>query len=188
MPPTDAWWNVVDPALLSRLDELLCADRLIAAVVLLRREGPQQPPPGLYAAQDLLIERRAELDRQGLLPPPSPPPTTAQLIERMEAAAAPVAAVEAFWDGDTQGWYVVLVAVLRRPGRLHDRFDDVLLTVLRHGSDIRLFTGAVPPWPEAQQAIEQGRAVARHAGVPFHFASPEKPDDDLPRWWDLQLG
>ncbi|GGN99270.1 hypothetical protein GCM10010112_92930 [Actinoplanes lobatus] len=180
------WWKTIDPGLLERLDELLCKGRLIPAVKLLRDEGGQQPQPGLYEAQDLLIERRAELDRQGLLPP-TPPPTTAQLIEKVEAATAPVLAVEAFWDGDTEGWFVVLVAIVRRPGGRHDCFDEVLLTVLQFGGDLRLFTGQVPPWPEAQQAIEQGRAVAQHVGVPFHFASPEEPNDDLPRWWDSQL-
>jgi hypothetical protein len=186
MHPADAWWNAIDPRLLEQLDKLLCTNRLIPAIALLRREGGQQPPPDLYETQDLLIERRAELDRQGLLEPVPPPPATAQLIEKAEAVTARILAIEAFWDGDTQGWFVVLVAIVRRPGAYHDRFDEVPLTVLRHGGDIRLFTGQVPPWPEAQQAIEQGQAVAQHLGVPFHFASPEKPDDELPRWWETQ--
>ncbi|MFF5229434.1 hypothetical protein [Dactylosporangium sp. NPDC000521] len=187
MDHADAWWSTTDPRLLERIDALLCTNRLIQAVVLLREEGPQQPPPGLFEAQDLLIERRAELDRQGLLEPPPPPLTTAQLIEKAEAVTAPIVAVEAFWDGDTQGWFVVLVAIVRRPGRHHHRFDEVRLTVLQHGGDTRLFNGQVPPWPESQQATEQGRAVAQHVSVPFHFASPAEPNDDLPRWWDTQL-
>jgi hypothetical protein len=85
------------------------------------------------------------------------------------------------WDGDTQGWCVV-----DRPGRYHSRFDEEWLTTLRHGGDIRVFNGQVPPWPEAHQAAEQGRAVAQHAGVPFHFTNPDEPDIDLPRWWDTQ--
>ena len=186
MLATNAWWNAIDAQLLKQIDDLLCARRLFQAVVLLRQEGGLQPPPGLCEAQDLLIERRAELGRQGLLEPEPPPPTTAQLIDKADAIAAPILAVEAFWDGDTQGWFVVLVAIVSRPGRHHDRFDEVPLTALRHGGDIGLFTGQVPPWPEAQQAIEQGQAVARHVGVPFHFTNPEAPDVDLPRWWDTQ--
>lgn len=58
--------------------------------------------------------------------------------------------------------------------------------MLRHGGDIRLFNGHVPPWTEAQQATEQGQAVAQHVGVPFHFTSPTTPDVHLPRWWDTQ--
>ncbi|GGR87902.1 hypothetical protein GCM10010169_35190 [Micromonospora fulviviridis] len=182
----DAWWNALSPQLRDRIDGLLCARRLIAAVVLLRREGGLQPTPGLYQAQDLLIERRAELDGRGLVEPEPTPATTAQLIEKAAAITAPVVAVEALWDGDTQGWCVDLVAIVRRPGRHHDRFDEVPLTVLRQGGDIRLFNGHVPPWPEARQATEQGQAVAQHVGVPFHFTSPEAPDVELQRWWDAQ--
>ncbi|MGC5287718.1 hypothetical protein [Micromonospora sp. DT231] len=180
----DGWWDAVEPRLLTQIDEALCTDRLIQAILLLRGEGGPQPRPGLYEAQDLLVGRRAELDRQGLLPPEPPPPTTTQLIAKVDAIAAPILAVEACWDGDSRGWCVDLVAIVSRPGRDHDHVDEVRLATLREGSDIRLFNGQVPPWPEAQQAIEHGQAIARHAGVPFHFASPETPDVDLPRWWD----
>ncbi|MEU5726346.1 hypothetical protein [Micromonospora sp. NPDC047738] len=181
-----AWWDALSPQVRDRIDEFLCARRLIAAVVLLRREGGLEPPPDLCQAQDLLIERRAELDRRGLVEAEPVPPTTAKLIEKAAAITAPVVAVEALWDGDTHGWSVDLVAIVRRPGRHHDRFDEVPLTVLRHSGDIRLFNDQVPPWPEARQATEQGQAVAQHVGVPFHFASPEAPGIDLARWWDTQ--
>lgn len=180
----DTWWTALSPLLQDRIDELLCARRLTAAVVLLCDEGGLQPPPGLYQAQDLLLARQAELDRRRLIEPEPQPPVTAQLIEMAAAITAPVVAVEASWDGDTQGWYVQLVAIVRRSGPHHDRFDEVLLSAVRHGGDIRLFNGQVPPWPEARRAAEQGQAIAKHFGVPFHFSSPEAPDVDLPRWWD----
>lgn len=130
------------------------------------------------------MERRRELDSQGLVTPEPPQPTTAQLIELAAAITAPAAAVEAVWDGDTQGWFVDLVVIVQRVGRHHDQYDEVSLTRLRHGGDSRLFNGEVPPWPEALQATEQGRAIAQKLGVPFHFTSPTAPDVDLPRWWD----
>ena len=151
-----------------------------------RSLADQEEKPGLYEAQDLLTERSAELERRGLVESEPPPPTTAQLIERAAAITAPVVAVEALWDGDSRGWCVDLVAIVRRPSRHHERFDEVPLNVLRHGGDIRLFNGQVPPWPEAQQATEQGQTVAQHFGVPFHFTGPATPDVDLPRWWDTQ--
>lgn len=169
-----------------RLDELLCDRKLMFAIALLHHEGGLEPRPGLYDLQDLLIARRDELDRQGLVQPEPPPPTTAQLIEAAAAIDGPVVAVEALWDGDTQGWFVELAAIVRRPGRHHDRFDEVTLTRITRGGDIRLFTGKVPPWPESAEATEQGQAVAAHLGVPFHFTSPATPDIDLPRWWDTQ--
>ncbi|MEU1694850.1 hypothetical protein [Streptomyces hirsutus] len=53
---------------------------------------------------------------------------------------------------------------------------------IRHGSDLRVLNGQVPPWPEAQEARETGTALAEHVNVPFHFAGPHQPDDEAPRW------
>ncbi|MFG1868753.1 hypothetical protein [Micromonospora arborensis] len=186
VPYSEAWWAALDPQLQGRIDELLCVDRVITAVVLLRREGQLHPLPGLYEAQDMLMERRRELDSQGRVPPKPPPLTTAELIELAAAVTAPVVAVEAVWNGDTQGWFVDLVVIVQRVGQHHDEYDEVSLTGLSFGTDVRLFTGEVPPWPEAVRATEQGRAIAQHLGVPFHFTSPTAPDVDLSRWWDSQ--
>ncbi|MEV6344829.1 hypothetical protein [Actinoplanes sp. NPDC051851] len=161
---------------------------MLQGVRLMRLEGGLEPVPGLYQAQDLLVARRAELDEQGRLAPPAPPPTVAELIATAALVTDPLAAVEATWDGDTQGWFVRLQVIVRRPGRDHARFDETPLTTYRDGGDMRLFTGEVPPWPEAQRAAEQGQAVARHFGVPFHFSSPDEADDLTPRWWDAQPG
>ncbi len=179
-------WAALSQQLRDRLDELLRDRRMFPAVALLWQESDLEPRLGLHEAQDLLVARRDELDRQGLVRPGPPPPTTAELIERAAAIDGPVAAVEALWDGDTQGWFVDLVAVVRRPGRQHERFDEVSLTFIRRGGDIRLFNGTVPPWPEAVEATAQGQAVAAHLGVPFHFTSPDAPDVGLARWWDDQ--
>ena len=39
-------------------------------------------------------------------------------------------------------------------------------------------------WPEAEEANTVGQALAERFSLPFHFASPEEPDDTAPRWWD----
>jgi hypothetical protein len=182
----DVQWDSLDPQLRHRIDELLCARHLFPAIVLVWQEGGVEPPLGLFEAQDLLVQRRDELDRRGLVQPEPPPPTIAQLIEAVAAVAAPVVAIEALWDGDTQAWLVRLAAIVRRPGADHDHFDEVPLTLLRDGGDIRLFNNQVPPWPEMQRATEQGQTLAQHFGVPFHFTSPATPDVNLPRWWDTQ--
>ncbi|WP_328966292.1 hypothetical protein [Streptomyces sp. NBC_00239] len=36
--------------------------------------------------------------------------------------------------------------------------------------------------PVAVAAGRAGRALADHLSVPFHFASPDTPDDEAPRW------
>lgn len=127
-----------------------------------RRTRPAGPPRGTATAAD---DREADRDGGGR-----------HRTDRRRRSVL---------DGNTQGWFVVPVAIVRRPGS-HHHSDEVPLTVLQHGGDTRLFQGQVPPWPEAQQATEQGRAVAQHFGVPFHFASPAEPNDALPRCWDMQ--
>jgi hypothetical protein len=59
---------------------------------------------------------------------------------------------------------------------------EVELAMIRHGSDLRVLNGRVPPWPEAQEALTIGTALAGRFSVPFHFASPDEPDDEAPRW------
>ncbi|WP_405892294.1 hypothetical protein OG612_17400 [Streptomyces sp. NBC_01527] len=75
-----------------------------------------------------------------------------------------MAAVEAVWDGDTvHDWFVLLVAVLDRPtGEGH------LATVHRGPGGSSAGTAAA----------EAGRALADYLGVPFHFASPDIPDNE----------
>ncbi|MFF9915442.1 hypothetical protein [Streptomyces sp. NPDC013457] len=60
--------------------------------------------------------------------------------------------------------------------------------VIRHGGDIRFFDGTVPPWPEAEEARRAGQALAARLGVPFHSASPDRPDGGAPRWRGLRGG
>ncbi|MGW5640989.1 hypothetical protein [Streptomyces sp. NPDC003832] len=94
----------------------------------------------------------------------------------METLPGRTVAIEALWDGDTDGWCVDLIALTDDPATEHR------LAIIRHGSDMRLFNGTVPPWPEAQEAETVGRALAERFAVPFHFASPDQPDLDAPRW------
>lgn len=100
------------------------------------------------------------------------------LAAKVQALADPPAAIEAVWDGDTEGWFVLLLAVTSEPRA------EYPLAVVSHGTDIRLFNEQAPPWPESEEASTIGRALAQRFGVPFHFASPDEPDDLAPRWWD----
>jgi hypothetical protein len=38
-------------------------------------------------------------------------PTREDLLQRAAQCPAPPAAIEAYWDGDTSGWFVVLTLV-----------------------------------------------------------------------------
>jgi hypothetical protein len=180
----DAWWTSLSSQVRDQIDGQLRQRRLIHAVVLLRSDGGLDPRPSLYEAQDMMAERLAWLRAQGSVEPEAPPAEVPQLVETVTAITDPVVAVEALWDGDTQGWFVRLYAIVRRPSRHHSCFDEQPLAGFRHGGDLRLFRGEVPPWPEAAEALAKGEATARSIGVPFYFASPDAPDDGLPRWWD----
>jgi hypothetical protein len=100
-------------------------------------------------------------------------------ISKARALQPPPIAIEAFWDGDTRGWFVVLAAII--PGG--SSFTTIDLCVLSDGGDIRLFNGTVPPWPEARRAVALGNRVASVLEVPFFFAAPDHPELDSPRWW-----
>jgi hypothetical protein len=123
-----------------------------------------------------------------------PPPVTMEYLPQWHQLAAghleqlgdaPVVAIEALWDGDTTGWMVCLDAILKQPSHLHPQYTEKSLVILRgEGGDLRLFNGTAPPWPEARIASEIGHALAESRGVPFHFGSPEQPDDQAMRWWD----
>ncbi|WP_344444244.1 hypothetical protein [Kitasatospora nipponensis] len=64
-----------------------------------------------------------------------------------------------------------------------DPQSDHQLALIRHGGDIRWFSGTVSRWPEAREAEEVGRALADHLGV---FASHDRPNDEASRWRDHQ--
>ncbi|SNY44080.1 hypothetical protein [Paractinoplanes atraurantiacus] len=177
--------TTLTPELQARVDELLCERNVLGALVLLCRDAGLQPPPSIHETQDFLHARQRELDRLGRVQPEPPPPTTEQLIAEAAAIPAPIAAIEAYWDGDTQGWHVVLVAVVRRPSSRHPTFDEVRLTIVDGGGDIRLFNDQAPPWSDEQSATAQGQAIAAHFSVPFFFASPDLPVLDPPRWWSV---
>jgi hypothetical protein len=116
--------------------------------------------------------------------PPEPAdkaiPTEQDLVQKITRWKLRPSAFQALWDGDTQGWWLRLDVVHRVAGRHTDR----ALASLRFGGDFRLFSGEVPPWPEAEVGAKLGHALAGHYGVPFFFPSPEGPEDECPNWWE----
>lgn len=110
-------------------------------------------------------------------------------LEKAFQCPAPSEAIEALWDGDTDGWFVHLVVIHRADERGETRYHDFYLGALREeAGDLRIVNGQVPPWPEAERAKEVGRELAERLGVPFYFASPDHPEDECPRWWERDRG
>lgn len=100
------------------------------------------------------------------------------LVAKISGLSGKVACIEALWDGDTNGWFVRMSAIMLDGAAHREHF----LACVSKGGDIRLFNGQVPPWPEALHATDVGDQLAKHYGVEFYFPSPESPDDQQPSW------
>jgi hypothetical protein len=111
-------------------------------------------------------------------------PSREEILSKADDLSGAPVAFEAFWDGDSIGWFVTLSAVLRA----REGYTNHYLCGLRDGGDIRLFNGQVPPWPEARLAQEVGTELARRFGVPFYFPSPDHPEDQCPGWAERDQG
>jgi hypothetical protein len=166
-------WERLPTELQTHIDELLADDRKLGAIEAIMLNEPR---PELHECMELLVERCAELGEPWVRP--SAPLNLDALVEKIAALPHPPDAIEGLWDGDTDGWFVCLAVVTLRPKAEHS------LGFIRHGTDMRVFRGQVPPWPEAYEAATIGGALAERLGVPFHFTSPDSPGIDLPRWWD----
>ncbi|MGW9120484.1 hypothetical protein ACWGRV_28395 [Streptomyces sp. NPDC055663] len=157
-------WRTLPAAVRERVDELVLAGRNIQAVQAMRESGID-PRPELHECVEVFDGRQRELaDR---LPPPAPR-DVGTLAGAAGALPRDPVAVEAVWDGDTWGWIVVLTAVLAEP------WESVALAGFRIGA---AGTG---------EAARTGRELAARLGIPFRFASPDEPDEDAPRWWDVR--
>jgi hypothetical protein len=170
----NAIWDVLPAAVRAQVDELVRKDHRIHAIKVIR-DACAEPRPGIHECLDVVADRYATLG-QRLDRARTAPLDVASLTAKIHALPSRPAAIEAVWDGDTDGWFVELLATTAAPSASHH------LGFIRLGTDLRIFNGQVPPWPEAEEAATVGRALAEHFAVPFHFASPDTPDDQAPRW------
>ncbi|NRQ35496.1 hypothetical protein HII36_27235 [Nonomuraea sp. NN258] len=162
-------WNALPAGTRAQVDALIARERTLNALMVLRAADPPIP---LAPGQRLLAWRCAELGLH-FGPRPSPPLDPARLTDlaaRIADLDEPPVAVEAAWDGDTFGWMIHLSVITGDPETRH------ALATIRHGTDMRVFNGQVPPWPEAEEASRAGRELADRFGVPFRFDSPDEPD------------
>ncbi|MEV5680235.1 hypothetical protein AB0L68_31750 [Streptomyces sp. NPDC052164] len=158
------WWAYLEERTCREVDADVLRDRRMAAVKSVW-EALRPLGVGLHEAERVVHARYEALGDRVRRTPPDPLDLTS-LAARAAALPGRVAAVEALWDGDTvHDWFVLLVAVLDAPdGEGH-------LATVHHR----------PGAPPGGAAARAGRALADHLGVPFHFASPDTPDDHAPR-------
>ncbi|HEY1013593.1 MAG TPA: hypothetical protein VGE07_12860 [Herpetosiphonaceae bacterium] len=115
-------------------------------------------------------------------------PSFEDVLGLANALPAPPVAIEVEWDGDTAGWFVILIAVHPDPDRQPPYRSHDLAKMRGADGDLRLFNNQVPPWPEALHAKDIGRRLAACFGAEFYFPSPDYPEDDCPRWWEQAEG
>ncbi|MFG2843934.1 hypothetical protein ACGF12_12275 [Kitasatospora sp. NPDC048296] len=162
----DPIWQALSTDARRTVDEHLAASRPVHAIKAIRDASPD-PVPGLPARMDVITVRRVELGLDGR--GPTPPADSAGLVAMAGALPERVESIRAEWDGDTFGWCVGLRAVTA------GHSGGYVLATIRHGGDIRIFNGEVPPWPEEVEVESVGREVAARLGVPFHFAREGGP-------------
>ncbi|MEU0356438.1 hypothetical protein [Streptomyces cyaneofuscatus] len=100
------------------------------------------------------------------------------LAARAAGCPGRVVAIEALWDGDTvHDWFVQLMAITDDPVGERSLATIYWGTAVRYPGEERA-PGSLHP---AAAADRSGRALAARLSVPFHFASPETPDDEASR-------
>jgi hypothetical protein len=168
-------WETLSAQVHAQVDALVMKGHKLQAVKVIR-EALEEPRPGLYECVDIVVERFNDLGQRFTRSPTAPLDLDA-LMAKIQTLPHRPTAIEALWDGDSEGWMVYLLAITLEPRAEHH------LAIVQHGTDMRLFNGEVPPCSEAEEASTIGRALAQRFGVPFHFASPDAPDF-AQRWWD----
>jgi hypothetical protein len=174
--PEEAWHEI---------DACLLMGSRVAAMQMFR----ERTGVGLPAAMDAIADRLQYLRSHVPEHFPQPKNSVEDIILRFESISQSVAAVEALWDGDTFGWFLVLTALVEDSTAQERHYHEHQLAVLQGSTgDLRLFNNEVPPWPEAEIAQRVGEEIVTRFRVPFYFPSPNYPEDDCPRWWEREKG
>ncbi len=171
-------WVALPAGIRTQVDGFVLQDRLMQAIKLVWEAGRVQGV-GLREAQVMVHLRYLHFgDRVARTP--DDPIDLDSLATLAHGIRGRVVAIEAVWDGDTvHGWFVNLLAITDEP------VGQKGLATIYWSAAERALDGADtggPHHPSAAAATRAGTALAEHLGVPFHFASPDTPDDDAPRW------
>lgn len=136
-------------------------ERLLAA----ENRPPLQFPP---SEEELRWVCEARFAARGYEFPVERLPEKEDVLARGRALSPTPEFIEAYWDGDSGGWYVVLSA-------FYPDGKETDIACLRTTGDARFFVEDEPEWPEARFALEVGPEIAEVHGVPFIFKSPDQP-------------
>lgn len=171
------WWDLLPAGVREQVDGYVLQDARMRAIRAVFEAGRAR---GLALVDAQLVVRERYL-RHGdrIARTPESPLDLESLAARAAGAEGGVVVIEAVWDGDTvHDWFVDLLAVTTDPAGELRLATIYRSTAQRHYGDEDF--GALHPSAAAADRI--GRALADHLAVPFHFASPDTPDDQVPRW------
>lgn len=172
------WWERLPAGIREQIDGYVLQDSMLAAARVVIDVGFKRDGIGVGEAQLIVGDRYAHYGDR-IAKSPDSPLDLESLARRVEGLASPVLAIEAIWDGDTvHDWFVCLQAVTVDPA--HER----TLAVVYRGAAKRYLGDDADHGrrhPAAVVAERVGGSLAARLSVPFHFASPDLPDDDAPR-------
>ncbi|MER5203370.1 hypothetical protein [Streptomyces sp. NPDC002825] len=175
---TSEWWALLPEGMRGEVDGYVLQDRRLQAVRVVW-ETCRGRGLGLHEAERVVHDRYLHHGDR-IARTPLSPLDLESLAARASGCPGTVVAIEAIWDGDTvHDWFVILLAITAAPASERPLATIYHETAVRYLGDAR---DATALHPEATAARLAGRALAEHLGVPFHFASPDTPDDEAPRW------
>ncbi|MEU7280955.1 hypothetical protein AB0A69_19540 [Streptomyces sp. NPDC045431] len=172
-----AWWGLLPAGIREQADGYVLQDARMRALRVVFAAG-RAHGMGLHDAE-LVVHARYVHHGDRVARTPDSPLDLESLAALAAGAPGRVVAIEAVWDGDTvHDWFVDLLAVTADP------VGEYRLATVYRGTAVRHLGGedVGGRHPSAVAADRVGRELAAHLGVPFHFGSPETPDDEAPRY------
>ncbi|MET8136230.1 hypothetical protein ABZV24_30550 [Streptomyces sp. NPDC005251] len=173
------WWDKLPMGIRDQVDGYVLQDSLLAAIRVVVDVGFARDGIGVGTAQAIVSDRYAHYGDR-IARAPDSPLDQESLARRADGISGRILAIEAVWDGDTvHDWFVRLLAITADPAEEHALAFIYWGMAAGHLGENAELEGRHPAAVAAERA---GGALAAHLSVPFHFASPDTPDDEAPRW------
>lgn len=173
------WWESLPAGIRDEIDGYILKDSILGAVEVILAVGFVPQDIGAGTAQAIANDRYSHYGDR-IARTPESPLDLESLACRAAGCSARIVAIEAIWDGDTvHDWFVRLLAITA------DSAEEVHMATV-YWSTAERYLGKDEDHSRrhlaAVAAERAGSALAAHLSVPFHFASPDSPDDEAPRW------